>query len=71
MGMPKPPDPCIGCKYFGKLIDAGTVHPLFEPEIIWACDAFPDGIPNEIDTGKNRHRKPFPGDGGIQFEART
>jgi len=32
------------------------------------CAAFPDGIPNEIAYGKNKHAKPFPGDHGIQYE---
>lgn len=32
------------------------------------CNAFPDGIPNEIAYGDNLHLKPFPGDRGIQFE---
>lgn len=32
------------------------------------CDAFPDGIPNEILLSKADHRKPFPGDNGIVFE---
>lgn len=41
------------------------------------CDAFPDGIPIEIQqsntkTGKMPydHRKPYPGDNGIRFEIR-
>jgi hypothetical protein len=33
-----------------------------------SCDAFPDGIPDEIWTGKNDHKKPYPGDHDIQFE---
>ncbi len=33
-----------------------------------ACDAFPNGIPESILSGKNRHDKPYPGDGGIRYE---
>ena len=32
------------------------------------CDAFPDAIPNGIDSSLIDHRKPFPGDNGIMFE---
>ena len=31
------------------------------------CAAF-DKIPDEIWEGKNPHRQPYPGDGGIQYE---
>lgn len=34
------------------------------------CDAFPDGIPDEINKfNRHDHRKPFPGDNGIRFES--
>jgi len=33
------------------------------------CLAFPDGIPNKIIRSVVDHRKPYPGDNGIQYEA--
>jgi hypothetical protein len=33
------------------------------------CEAFPDEIPLEIWLGDNNHKKPFPGDHGLQFKA--
>ena len=33
-----------------------------------SCDAFPDVIPNEIQSSIVDHRKPFPNDNGIMFE---
>jgi hypothetical protein len=32
------------------------------------CEAFPDGIPDEIFFGENLHKEPYPGDKGLMFE---
>ena len=31
------------------------------------CAAFPRGIPHEIETGRNQHLDPYPGDWGIRY----
>ncbi len=35
-----------------------------------SCDAFPDGIPEDILDCTVQHDAPYPGDNGIQFEPR-
>jgi hypothetical protein len=32
--------------------------------------AFPDGIPDAIDSDRVRHDRPYPGDRGIRYESR-
>ncbi len=58
------PDPCFGCLHFtGIYAVSDTDHrPI--------CKAFPDGIPDEIAYGDNNHTDPYPGDNGIQYEAK-
>lgn len=34
----------------------------------WWCEAFPDGIPEDIGSGNFDHRKAHAGDRGIRFE---
>ena len=47
---------CLECKHL--IEDLGPMR----------CKAFPDGIPDAIWRGNNDHKKPYPGDHGIQFE---
>jgi hypothetical protein len=53
------PPICGGCKHL--------VGDLMNPK----CAAFPSGIPWEILLSKQDHRKPIPGDLGIQFDPKT
>lgn len=44
------------------------VHFREVSEGIAYCEAFPDGIPAVIAFGQNKHKRPFLGDNGIQYE---
>ena len=48
---------CFDCKHFW-------------PGQGMKCEAFPQGIPDAILFSKTNHREPYPGDHGIQFEAK-
>ncbi|HEY3417144.1 MAG TPA: hypothetical protein VGM23_09700 [Armatimonadota bacterium] len=49
---------CLVCKHFHYLPS-------------YTCDAFPEGIPDEVFYREIEHRQPIPGDHGIQFEKMT
>lgn len=54
------------CKYL-----RGANSTADEADQVPVCAAFPNGIPDEIAYGKNKHLKPYPGDNGIQYEEDT
>jgi len=45
---------------------AGIIGPTIDP--VHYCTAFPRGIPDDILTGKNLHKNPYPDDDGIRYE---
>ena len=52
------------CKHF-----QGMSEPIEgEEDGVFVCAAFPEGIPDEIVFGSNKHTSPYTGDNGIQYE---
>lgn len=43
------------------------MHPTGSATGQSACDAFPQGIPFQIQSGDIDHTKPYPGDGGVRY----
>jgi hypothetical protein len=43
-------------------------HATFVKGVSFTCAAFPNGVPHELESGQVDHRKPVPGDHGIQYE---
>ena len=48
---------CIDCRYFRFALSESTP----------TCDAFPEGIPDEIWSNDIEHDHPIPGDHGLRF----
>ena len=48
---------CLACKHLDR--DKENQH---------ICNAFSEGIPDEIWTNRHDHHNPYPGDNGIRFE---
>ena len=51
------PPQCLKCKQYNVFKYIGV-----------SCKAFPNGIPEQILSGKHDHTKPFKDDNGILFE---
>lgn len=72
MGITIPPrhDTCYICKHYTgvKVVDRQS---NIEGLHINTCEAFPNGIPDEITYGNIDHKRSFHGDNGIIFELKN
>lgn len=66
MSQPDLPIQCSTCIHFvGDMTDAEEGLSATDE---LACDAFPDGIPEDIQTGEFDHTQPHEGDHGITYQ---
>lgn len=67
-----PSERCEICKHYtgGKVFgEMNTKDDFREGIFLPTCKAFPEGIPEEINSGKNNHNKPLSGqENDIVFE---
>lgn len=47
---------CLACTHLDRTADDRS------------CEAFPEGIPEDIWMNQHDHHKPYPGDQGVRFE---
>lgn len=57
------------CREEGCVRFWGPLYGPFE-DPVFACEAFPMGIPEEILSGDNPHTEPVEGDGGLTYKPR-
>lgn len=59
---------CSTCKHYKGWKPIPLLHDSDTIGAVNVCDAFPDGIPDDIVMGKNLHREIVDGDRGIRYE---
>lgn len=62
--MSGPATQCASCTRWASPIDTGS-----DGAKLQTCTPFPDGIPLDIWFMRFDHRKPYPGDRGLLYEA--
>lgn len=65
MGAAEPPRQCVQCAHFN--FEYYSEHPEVNDRGVLKCEAFPKGIPDDIQEGRFDHTKPHEGDNGVQF----